>query len=114
MERFDIIRVPFPYSDVSVTKIRPALVVSDAALFNGPSEHVVAVMITSAERSSFPLDIHLKHYQTAGLLKPCLVRMKFFTAAKSMVLGVVGSLHPDDRQTVAHGLRTVLSLQLNV
>ena len=47
-ERFDIVRVPFPFTDRHADKNRPALVLSDSAAFNRPAGHGVMAMVTSA------------------------------------------------------------------
>ena len=36
-ERWQVVRVPFPFTDRTATKNRPALVLSGAANFNGPA-----------------------------------------------------------------------------
>lgn len=46
-ERFTVVRVPFPFTDRTATKNRPALVLSEAGVFNTPSGHSVMAMITS-------------------------------------------------------------------
>ncbi|TMH60239.1 MAG: type II toxin-antitoxin system PemK/MazF family toxin, partial [Betaproteobacteria bacterium] len=56
-ERFDVVRVPFPFSDRQAQKHRPALVLSDKAAFNRPAGHGVMAMITSAVHSPWPLDV---------------------------------------------------------
>ncbi len=46
-EQFDVVVVPFPFTDTSGTKKRPALVISDAVTFNTPLRRSVMAMITS-------------------------------------------------------------------
>ena len=47
-ERFTLVRVPFPFTDRTATKNRPALILSDATRFNHLAGHSVMAMITSA------------------------------------------------------------------
>lgn len=51
--RFKIVLVPFPFDDLSSTKVRPAVCLTDAI---GPHQHVVLAFITSRTLES---DIHL-------------------------------------------------------
>lgn len=50
-EAFDVVVVPFPFTDRSTTKRRPALVLSDRDMFNARVGQVVMAMITSAKNS---------------------------------------------------------------
>ena len=56
-DRFDVVRVPFPFTDRQAHKNRPALVLSHAAAFNAPAGHSVMAMVTSAKHSVWPLDV---------------------------------------------------------
>lgn len=47
-KRGDIIAVPFPFTDLSSSKLRPALVVSNDSISN--TEDVIIVMITSQNK----------------------------------------------------------------
>jgi hypothetical protein len=50
-EQFAIVVVPFPFTDIAITKRRPALILSDAVAFNAPMGHSVMAMITTANHS---------------------------------------------------------------
>lgn len=108
MELFDIVRLPFPYSDFAITKTRPALIISPMLPFNYLAGHAVTLMITSAERSSFPLDVAITRRDGTGLLKDSIVRMKLFTGSQDIILEKIGTLHPDDRPGVVAALGKLL------
>ena len=55
-EAFEVVVVPFPFTDRTTTKRRPALVLSDAKAFNRQVGQSVLAMITSAKNSNWPLD----------------------------------------------------------
>lgn len=57
-ERWDVVVVPFPFTDVPVVKRRPALVLSNSQ-FQNDHHHVVCGMITSAAHSDWPSDVPL-------------------------------------------------------
>jgi hypothetical protein len=59
-ETFDVVVVPFPFTDKTTTKRRPALVLSEAKPFNKGTAHSVLAMITSASHSDWPLDIDIE------------------------------------------------------
>jgi mRNA interferase MazF len=107
-ERFDVVRVPFPFSDRQAQKHRPALVLSDKAAFNRPAGHSVMAMITSAGHSPWPLDVTIVDLKAAGLPAPSLVRFKLFTLDHRLVRGKLGQLAPADQTRVRTALRALL------
>lgn len=109
LERFDVIVVPFPFTDLPVRKRRPALVLSDAG-WNGATGQVVAAMITTAARSDWPLDVSIADLAAAGLGQPCRVRMKLFTLEALLVQRVAGHLSQADAQAVKASLARLLPL----
>ena len=76
---FDVVVVPFPFTDRSTTKRRPALVLSDAENFNKQVGQSVLAMITSAQNFDWPLDVEIADLDAAGLTSASVVRMKLFT-----------------------------------
>ncbi|MDZ4347748.1 MAG: type II toxin-antitoxin system PemK/MazF family toxin [Candidatus Binatia bacterium] len=108
-ERFDIVVVPFPFTDSATTKKRPALVISSAKGFNLPAGHSVMAMITSTGNPAWPLDVEITDRNAAGLTAASLVRMKLFTLDNRFILRRLGQLSTTDRKTVATALKTLLA-----
>ena len=98
-EAFDTVVVPFPFTDRTAAKRRPALVLSGAA-FNGSAGHVVLAMITSAKNAPWPLDVPITDREAAGLTAESVVRMKLFTLDARLVLRKAGQLASDDVSSV--------------
>ena len=63
---FDVVVVPFPFTDRDATKRRPALVISNA-LFNQQHDQLVLAMITTTTDNVWPSDVPLTHWQEVGL-----------------------------------------------
>ncbi|MDT8427461.1 MAG: type II toxin-antitoxin system PemK/MazF family toxin [Pseudomonadales bacterium] len=107
---FDVVVVPFPFTDRSTAKRRPALVLSEAAVFNKQSGHSVLAMITSARNSDWPLDVEIKELDSAGLPSASTVRMKLFTLDERLVIRKAGQLGKTDRKNVILALRRLFAL----
>jgi mRNA interferase MazF len=105
---FDVVRVPFPFTDKKTSKNRPALILSDADAFNVPSGHAVMAMITSAQNTAWPLDCTITDLTAAGLPAASVVRCKFFTLDERLVSGVLGKLATKDQQSVTATLSKLL------
>lgn len=108
-ERFDIVVVPFPFTDSATSKRRPALVLSSATAFNLPAGHSVMAMITSAGNAAWPLDVAISDGNAAGLAAASRVRMKLFTLDNRFILRRLGSLATVDRKVVTAVLKTLLA-----
>jgi mRNA interferase MazF len=108
-ERFEVVRVPFPFTDRQAEKIRPALIVSDRAAFNRPAGHSVMAMVTSASHAPWPLDVSIGDLDSAGLPAPSIVRFKLFTLDHRLVRGKLGRLAEKDRAKMQMAMRLLLA-----
>jgi len=107
-EAFDIVVVPFPFTDRMTKKRRPALVLSDAANFNQKVGHSVLAMITSARNSDWPLDVQIEDLDSAGLPSASVVRMKLFTLDNRLVIRKAGVLSINDQAAVSIAIQQLL------
>ena len=76
-KRGDIVLVPFPFTDLSSSKQRPALVVSPDVL-NSASDDVLVAAITSQIPGSLAMDEFLipsADWAPCGLPKPSILRL---------------------------------------
>ena len=104
-DTFEVVVVPFPFTDTDQSVKRPAAVLSRRD-FNAEG-HTVMAMITDARNQSWPLDVRIDH-QSAGLKMPSVIRMKFFTLDNRLVIRSVGRLCLQDRRQLLDGLRQLL------
>jgi mRNA interferase MazF len=110
--QFDVVVVPFPFTDKTAAKKRPALVLS-SKMFNAEIRHSVMAMITTASHSEWPLDIAIENLKDAGLKTPSIMRMKLFTIDHTLILRHIGHLHPQDQQSVESALKSLLSKEVS-
>ena len=105
-EAWDVVVVPFPFSERPGTKKRPALVLSRPS-FN-KAGHTALTMITTRAHRPWPGDVEIERLEQAGLPLPCIVRLKLFTIDNRLLMTRLGSLSPVDRRRVATALRSTL------
>lgn len=95
----DVVVVPFPYSDRSAEKRRPALVVSNAKV--GAKGFLWLVMITSAQNSEMTNDVPIEDLAQAGLTAPSIVRpIKIATVEPSRIIRRAGRLGKEQASIV--------------
>ena len=104
---FDVVVVPFPFSEKEGSKRRPALVISKAIL--NSSGHTVMAMITTRGHHPWPGDCQVHDLQSAGLPLPCIVRIKVFTIDNRLIIRRLGRLSDDDISRTRTALDTYLA-----
>jgi mRNA interferase MazF len=109
-DAFDVVVVPFPFTDRNATKRRPALVLSQKTTFGTIIEHSVLAMITSAANAPWPLDVPITDGASAGLTAASVVRMKLLTLDHWLIIRKNGVLSVNDRVAVGTALRKLLIL----
>jgi mRNA interferase MazF len=107
-DRFQVVRVPFPFTDRAAARNRPALVLSDRQWFNDPAGHSVMAMITSAGHAPWPLDVPISDLTSAGLPRPSKVRFKLFTLDHRLMRGALGRLCQADAEAVRDAVAALL------
>jgi mRNA interferase MazF len=85
----DVVVVPFPFSDLSSSKKRPALVVT---VLSG-DDVILCAITTQSVKDSSVVAITKADFQTGGLKQDSNVRPShLFTADRNMIINVVGRL----------------------
>ena len=108
---FEVVVVPFPFSDRKADKRRPALILSDDIKFNKPSGHAVLAMITSQKNPDWPLDTTITSIRRTGLTAPSKVRMKLFTLDSRLIVKKIGTLTNRDKKAVGKALQSLLGIE---
>lgn len=105
---WDIVKVPFPYTDRPIRQRRPALVVAAGPLQSAHGLLWLA-MITSAANRGWPGDAAISDLATAGLPVPSIVRPAKLATIEARDAQRLGTLPPADRNAVSRALRAWLA-----
>jgi mRNA interferase MazF len=106
-KRWEVVVVPFPFSEKPTTKRRPALVLSTEEFNNGG--HTILAMITTRGHQPWPADTEIEDFKTAGLRLPCVVRFKIFTLDNKLILRKIGHLSEADSRKIEQHIRLYLT-----
>ena len=104
----DVVLVPFPFTDQTTTKKRPAVVVSSDAYHRDRPDLIVVAVTSQVRPISGVGEAAITEWKEAGLLKPSVVKPLLATVAKSLALRKLGSLKPTDVAALRDVLRTIL------
>lgn len=104
MSKGEIILIPFPFTDLSGSKLRPAVVLGIE------KADVLVCFITSQISKDYQPNLLIQPNTTNGLKKKSLIKVsKLATINKSLIIGVLGELSPNEiveiNQALIHFLK---------
>jgi mRNA interferase MazF len=110
-----IVLVPFPFDDLSSSKVRPALCLTDPV---GPHRHVVLAFITSRvpsepDDTDLIVDPSKPEGKGTGLKVPSAIRLhRMMTLSTSVIRRELGTLPPALHPQVASKLANLFGIDL--
>lgn len=113
MTKFKVVLVPFPFDDLSSTKVRPAVCLTDPI---GPHRHVVLAFITSRIPTpllptDFILDKSEPAFATTGLQVTSTLQLhRFMTVTTALLARDLGTLPNKWQLQTRERLRTLFNL----
>jgi mRNA interferase MazF len=114
MKRGDIILITIPFSDLTSSKVRPALVVSPED--QSENDLVVALITTNIHRSLRPSDLAIrtgdKNFVATGLRSDSVFRMaKLFNLDKALAQRKLGNAPPELMKKLEKKLKMALGIR---
>lgn len=112
MKKGDIVLVRFPFTDLSSSKLRPALVVAPENRYRDVILAFISSVIKDIEDTDFVLDEKDRDFSKSGLKKTSVFKMgKIATLSKDIVYGKMGSVSPRLQEELDERLRRALWLR---
>jgi mRNA interferase MazF len=102
----DIILVRLSFSDLSGSKVRPAVVVNVEHI----SQDLIIVPLTSKTASLLEGEFVLSEWKSAGLNIETAVKRGLYTVHQSLVAKIIGKLVDTDIEQLARSIQTWLGL----
>jgi mRNA interferase MazF len=112
MTKGKIVLVPFPFDDLSATKVRPAVCLTNPV---GKHGHVILAFITSQIPANLletdvVLDTNHPDFAASGLHKPSTLRLDhLMTVRKSIIVRDLGVLSSETQAQIAEKLCKLLT-----
>jgi len=106
MKKGDIILVPFPFTDLSGSKLRPALVLTDEG------DDVIAAFISTILKEKFNSDFLVKKSGKNSLKKDSLLKLnKLATLSHDLIKGKIGELSTEELKEIDKKLLELFNLK---
>jgi mRNA interferase MazF len=104
----DVILVPFPFTDQSTTKRRPAAVVSSATYHRERRDLIILAVTSQRPPAAGVGEVGIARWKEAGLLKPSVLKPVLATIERRLVLRKLGRLADEDRLALREVLVAIL------
>ena len=102
----ELILVRYPFSDLSSSKVRPAIIVNAPHI----SQDIFIVPLTSRTASLLPSEFLLADRAKAGLNAPSAVKRGIYTVHPTLVIKTIGTLTQTDGASMQQSLRESFGL----
>lgn len=104
----DIILVPFPFTDQTATKKRPAVVISSNPYNQKRPDLIIMAVTSQIKPASIIGEVVVQDWQEAGLLKPSAIKPVITTIEKPLVIKTMGRLKENDKKALEESLKEIL------
>lgn len=104
----DIVLVPFPFTDQSAAKRRPAVVISSQAYHRTRPDLIIRAVTSQRSPATTVGEVTVHDWQGAGLLKPSVIKPVLTTIEPTLVLKKLGRLTPQDQTVLKEALAMIL------
>ena len=104
----DVVLVPFPFTDQSTTKKRPAVIVSSAAYHRVRPDVIIMAITSQSQRMRTLGEVVIENWKAARLLKPSTIKPVIATVERSLVIRRPGKLAETDLESLQRAIGAIL------
>lgn len=105
----DIVLVPFPFTDQTTSKKRPAVVISSQSYQQRKPDIILMAISSQVSNVREFGEVLVEEWQAAGLIKPSIVKPVATTLEQRLVLKRLGRLAGKDRMSLKNMLLQIFS-----
>jgi mRNA interferase MazF len=106
----DVILVPFPFTDGSSSKKRPAIVISSDS-YDRYKPDLILIAVTSQVNTDLQFgEASIADWSSAGLIKPSVIKPAIATIEKTLVIRKLGSLQALDLESLSSILQQIIKM----
>jgi len=105
----NVVLIPFPFTDLSGSKVRPAVVVSKN---NSSGSDLVVVFVSSKNTKKFSeFDVFVKRSKQAGFKVDSVIKVeKIATLEKNIVFGELGEIDSQTQKEIDKKIKLLFGL----
>jgi len=104
----DVVLVPFPFTDQTATKKRPAVVVSSRTYLQKRRDLIIMAITSQLKGRLTVGEFDVSDWKGAGLLKPSMAKPVLATIERKLVIKRMGRLKAPDLASLQAALGAIL------
>jgi mRNA interferase MazF len=104
----DIVLVPFPFTNQTATKQRPAVVISSDAYHRERPDLIIMAVTSQIRPSTTVGDVFVQDWQTAGLIKSSAIKPVITTIEPRLVRKQLGTLSSADQKRLREAIGQII------
>jgi mRNA interferase MazF len=104
----DIVLIPFPFTDQTTTKKRPAVIISSRAYHEQRPDLIVMAVTSQTQPAAGIGTVTIARWEEAGLLKPSVIKPVLATIEPRLVIKKLGRLQEMDCTALKRAIGTIL------
>lgn len=104
----DIVVVKFPFTNLSYTKARPAVIISNEFFHQKNRNDYILLAISSARSNKLNIEPVIKDWQEAGLLNKSFFKANITTINKSLLIQKLGEITLNDQKTLDNFIKKII------
>lgn len=108
--RGTVVLIPFPFSDQTSSKIRPAVVASPQY----PSDDLLVVGVTSVGDKLLPGEFAIQFWREAGLIHPSFAKRAVASVSADLARRQLGQLRGADLKNLGEAIRLWFGLNVQL
>jgi mRNA interferase MazF len=108
-----VVLIPFPFTDFSTFKQRPAVVISSSSFSRGSSDIIIAAISSNLVKKKDKYEYHLNRNEqkSSGLPKPSAVKLgKIITIDKRLVRKRTGHLPQKTTKDIIDKIQSIIKI----
>jgi mRNA interferase MazF len=104
----DIVLVPFPFTDQSSSKKRPAVIVRSKSYHRERRDVILMAVTRQPQTATSTAEAEIVDWQGAGLLKPSVFKPVLTTVEPNLIVRKLGRLGQKDAEVLRRILNIIL------
>ena len=104
----DIVLVPFPFTDQSTTKRRPAVVISSISYHRERADLIIMAVTSQARPADAIGEVQVKDWKSAGLIKPSVIKPVITTIEHTLVIRRLGQLQKEAQEALRKAISEIV------
>jgi mRNA interferase MazF len=107
--QWDIVLLPFPFTDLTSSKRRPAIVISPLK-YNTGMDTVFMYLTSKISVSKHEFDHVLIKWEESNLPLPTMCKMKFMTLDRDFIIKKLGQIQKEDEVIIKSKMKELFKL----